>query len=356
MATLQDIADRLGVSKGTVSKALHGSSDISETLQKTVLETAVEMGYTKLRRRADEEKKLCILIENMEYKEPHQLGYDIILGFRQMAEPAGYTVDVMPVTQEFQRSTPYDIFMLQNHYLGAFALGFSLPSPWMTDFHTSRTLTVLYDNYISANPNIAHVGIDNTEGIELAVSHLRQLGHKKIGYLSGTLGSYVMLVRHKAFFQALRKEGLKADPSYCGCSYYITECIDKHLSRLLHLGITAILCSHDMIANAAIIQCQQMGWRVPEDISIIGFDDLPICAYTSPPMTTIRQDRIQIGKSGYYALDSLRNHVLIGSLQLHAQLIIRNSTGPAPVSSEMSSETFRKPRPSERFSEHSSET
>ena len=63
MATLQDIADRLNISKGTVSKALNGAPDISETLQKTVLETAVEMGYTKIRRQKAAEKKLCILIE-----------------------------------------------------------------------------------------------------------------------------------------------------------------------------------------------------------------------------------------------------------------------------------------------------
>ena len=113
MATIQDIADKLGISKGTVSKALNGASDISETLQKNVLETAVELGYTKLRRPGGQ-RKLCILIENMDYREAHQFGYEIILGFRQMAEPAGYTVEIVPVTEKLQKSASYDAFMLKN--------------------------------------------------------------------------------------------------------------------------------------------------------------------------------------------------------------------------------------------------
>ena len=84
MATIQDIADRLGISKGTVSKALNGASDISETLQKSVLETAVEMGYSKLRRPGGV-RKLCILIENMEYQEPHQSSYEIISGSNKLS-------------------------------------------------------------------------------------------------------------------------------------------------------------------------------------------------------------------------------------------------------------------------------
>lgn len=327
MATIQDIANKLGVSKGTVSKALNGASDISETLQKQILETAVEMGYTKLHRQKTAPKKLCILIENMDYEEPHQFGYDIILGFRQMAEPAGYEVHIVPTTEKLQKTISYDIFMLQHDYLGAFVLGFSLNDPWMKDFQTSRTPAVLYDNYIKTNPTIAYVGVDNKEGMELAISHLIKLGHKKIGYLSNALGSHIMQIRHKAFFNALKQNGLKSDPTYAGSSYYITQCMEKHLPRLLKLGMTAIICSHDLIANAAMIQCQQLGYHVPKDISIIGFDDLPICAYTSPPITTIRQERIQLGKSGYYALDSLRNQVSIGTLLLHAQLIVRDSTG-----------------------------
>lgn len=330
MATIQDIADKLGISKGTVSKALNGATDISETLQKNVLETAVELGYTKIRRPGGV-RRLCILIENMDYENPHDFGYEIILGFRQMAEPAGYSVDIIPVTEKLQKSYSYDTFMLKHDYLGSFILGFSLSDPWMKDFHTSHTATVLYDNYIMANPHIGYVGIDNGEGMELAVSHLKQKGHKKIGYLSHALGSHIMQVRHKAFFSALRQNGLKSDPTYAGSSYYITQCMEKHLPRLLNLGVTAIICSHDLIANAAMIQCQQMGYRIPDDISIIGFDDLPICAYTAPPLTTVRQERIQLGKSGYYALESLMNGVAIGTLLLHASLIVRNSTGPAKV-------------------------
>lgn len=328
MVTIQDIADRLGISKGTVSKALNGASDISETLQKSVLETAVEMGYSKLRRPGGI-RKLCILIENMEYQEPHQFGYEIILGFRQMAEPAGYTVDIVPVTEKLQKSSSYDAFMLKNDYLGSFVLGFSLSDPWMKDFQTSHTPTVLYDNYVMANPHIAYVGIDNNEGMELAVAHLKKLGHKKIGYLSHALGSHIMQVRHKAFFAALRQNGLKTDPTYAGASYYISQCMEKHLPRLLKMGVTAVICSHDQIANAALVQCQQMGLRVPADVSIIGFDDLPICAYTSPPLTTVRQERVQLGKSGYYALESLMNHVAIGTLLLHARLVVRSSTDTA---------------------------
>lgn len=332
VATIQDIADRLGVSKGTVSKALNGAPDVSETLQKTILETAVEMGYTIRKRR--EKKKLCILTENLEYEEPHQFGYDIVLGFRQMAEPAGYEVEIIDVTEKLQKTFSYDVFMLKNGYVGAFVLGFSLNDPWMKDFQTAKTPAVLYDNYIPANPNMAYVGIDNNEGMELTVSHLKALGHKKIGYLSGALGSHIMQVRHSAFFHAMRQNGLKATPALTGSSYYITQCLEKQLPRLLGQGATAIVCSHDLLANAVMIQCQQLGLRVPADVSVTGFDDLPMSAYTSPPLTTVRQERTQLGKSGYYALDSLMNGITIGTLLLHARLLERGSSGTAAQKKE----------------------
>lgn len=337
MATIQDIAEKLGVSKGTISKALNGATDISETLRKTILETAVEMGYNRQKRAKSTAKKVCVMVENMDYTNPNHFGYEIVMGFRQMAEPAGLQVDVIPIWETLQKTTPYDIFMLKHDYMGSFMLGLTLTDPWMKDLKNSRTPAVLYDNYIKANPNISYVGIDNEEGMDLAVSYLKKAGHRKIGYLSSALGSFYTQMRHKAFFNALKQNGLPSDASLAGTSYHISECTGKHLPRLLSQGVTAIVCSHDLLANAAMIQCQELGYGIPEDLSIIGFDDLPLSAYTQPPLTTIRQNRTELGKCGYYALNSLLNQVSIGTLLLHAQLIERESSGKVNPDSEVRS-------------------
>lgn len=328
MTTIQDIADKLGISKSTVSKALNDAHDVSETLRKQVLETAVALDYTKIRRYKNPVKKMCILIEkeNIEYEEPHHFAYDIIMGFRQLAEPAGFEVETVPVDTALQKITNYDVFMLEHDYVGSFVIGFSLNDPWIKDFKSSHTPAVLFDNYVTGNVSTAYVGIDNDEGMELILTHLTNLGHRKIAYLSGSLGSYVLQIRHAAFLRAMHRHGLIYTFENTGCSYYLSECIERHLPKFLNAGMTAVICSHDTIASAAITQCQQLGYKVPENISIIGFDDLPISEYTSPPLTTIRQDRTELGKSGFFALSSLLNNIPISTFSLHAKLIERKST------------------------------
>ncbi len=330
MATLNDIAAKLGISKSTVSKALNNATDVSDEMRKRILETAVELGYTN-KRFQRKEKKLCILIENMECNTPNQFGHDIVLGFKQMAEPEGWQVDVVPVTIDFQKLTPYGVFMMQQDYQASFILGFSLLDPWMQEFRVSRVPTVLYDNYIKENPNIASVGCDSQEGFELAVKHLMKLGHKKIGLISGPLDSYILKARYNAYINALYKFGLEVNEDYIGLGYYVAESTRKYIPKLLDGGVTAILFSHDVRAISAITECCDRDIRVPEDISIVGFDDLPMTAYTVPPLTTIRQDRLALGKCGFYALSCLLNQVAIGSILLRAPLIVRDSTGPAPT-------------------------
>lgn len=335
MATINDIAATLGISKSTVSKGLNNAEDVSEETRKKVLETAVALGYIN-KRQQKKTKKLCILVENMDYDTPNQFGHDIILGFKQMAEPDGWTIDIVPVTIDFQKLTPYDIFMMQGGYQASFILGLSLPDPWMQELRTSGVPTVLYDNYIKDNPNIASVGCDSWEGFDLAVKHLIQFGHKKIGLISGPLDSYILKARYQAYLNALNKYGLEVNENYIGLGYYVAESTREYIPKLVKAGVTAILFSHDVRAISAITECKDRGIRIPEDISIIGFDDLPMTAYTLPPLTTIRQDRISLGKCGFYALSCLLNKVAINSILLRAPLIVRSSTGPAPEKSQIS--------------------
>ena len=179
MATIKDIAARLGVSISTVSKGLNGASDISEELRQTVLDTAVEMGYSTKRSRKVENRKLCILVENMNYDSIDEFGYDIVLGFKQNAIKHKWAVDVIPVTPALQSAEKYDTYILKNGYCGAFLMGFALHDEWMQQLKNTTMPTVLLDNFIANNPNVAYVGTDSYEGIELAVRHLNNLGHKK---------------------------------------------------------------------------------------------------------------------------------------------------------------------------------
>ena len=328
MATMDDIAKRLGISKGTVSKAFSGAGDVSEAMRRAVLETAVELGYSRLPRSC-QPTRLCVFIENMSYEHPNDFGWDLVTGFRKLAEPDGCTVDLIPLSRELQKQHHYDEYMLGNNYQGAFFLGTSFSDDWMGEFRSCRTPAVLLDNHPQYNSVVSQVGIDNDEAMEAAIEKLKELGHRKIGYISGGLGSYIYQERYLAFFRALRKHALEEDRLVAGHSFSIAECLDSHLPRLLAQGCTALICSHDLLAREVMTRCQRNGLPVPGDVSIIGIDDLPICQSTKPTLSSIRQDRTELGKSAYYALASQIRGIHISCLKLHPEVILRDSVGPA---------------------------
>lgn len=328
MATIKEIANRLGISVSTVSKGLNGASDISEELRQIVLDTAVEMGYTTKRMKKENNRKLCIFIENMDYETSSQFGYEIILGFKQAAFREHWDVQVIPVTPSFQATEKYDTYMLKHGFSGAFLVGFALRDEWMSQLTTTHIPTVLFDNFIRKNPAVGYVGTDNYEGIDMAVEHLAALGHKKIAFLNGSLNSEVSGQRHQAYLDSMQAHGLDTPDELMANGYYIADSAKYHVSGFLSAGATAIMCGNDLIASGVIAECIRLGFSVPEDISVVGFDDLPLSAHLSPPLTTIKQDRIELGKSGYYTLSSLLNKVSISKTLLRAQFVLRNSTSP----------------------------
>lgn len=329
MVTIKDIAERLGVSVSTVSKGLNGGSDISDALRSTILETAVEMGYTSRRARKVENRTIGLFIENMEYEQPGQFGYDIVLGFRQAAFKEQWDVRTVPVTPDYQKKNQYEMMMMETSYCAGCMLGLALDDPWMTQFETAQTPTVLLDNFIPVNPNVGYVGTDSQEVMEMSVDHLIGLGHEKIAFLGGSSHSYISDQRMSAFLSVMKKHHLPVDPSMAVYAYYVADAAKHHVPGMLDLGATAIICGNDLLAQGAIECCRSLGFRVPEDVSIIGYDDIPLAEQLDPPLTTIRQDRLAIGRACFYTLHAMLDGVSLNRSQLRPSLVVRSSTGKA---------------------------
>ena len=248
MATIKDIAARLGVSISTVSKGLNGASDISEELRQTVLDTAVEMGYSTKRSRKVENRKLALFIENMNYESIDEFGYDVVLGFKQNAFKHKWDVDIIPVTPQLQAEEKYDTYILKNGYCGAFLVGFALHDEWMQQLKSTTMPTVLFDNYIENNPNVAYVGTDSYEGIDMAVKHLHNLGHKKIAFINGSLFSLVSDQRQEAFENSMRDAGLEI---------YRSSWVTATIFRRLHSTTFPILLQRALLLSSVAAMLSQ---------------------------------------------------------------------------------------------------
>lgn len=326
MATIKDIANRLGVSVSTVSKGLNGASDISDELRQMVLDTAVEMGYSTKRSKKVENRKLYIFIENMNYETIDEFGYDIVLGFKQNAFRRKWDVDILPITPAFQEEEKYDTFLLKNGYCGAFLMGLALHDSWIKQLENTTMPTVLLDNFISGNPNVCYLGTDSYEGIAMAVNHLVNLGHKNIAFLNGSLYSLVSDQRQEAFENAMAAASLPVQKDLTAYGYYVSDSAKYHVPGFLAAGATAVVCGNDLIAKGVIDECTKRGFRVPEDVSVVGFDDISIAATFDPPLTTIRQERNELGRCAYDILNSLIHHIPISKTLLRPKLIEREST------------------------------
>jgi LacI family transcriptional regulator len=315
------------VSVSTVSKGLNGANDISEDLRQVVLDTAVEMGYTTKRSKKEEHRKLCIFIENMDYTTEEDFGYEIVLGFKQNAYRDSWQVNLVSAPPVFQGAEKYDTYLLKHGYCGAFLMGFALHDPWMQQLTDTTMPTVLLDNFIPGNPNVCSVGTDSYEGISMAVQHLAALGHRKIAFLNGSPHSMVSEQRQEAYEAAMCEADLPLNKRLTAYGYYVSDSAKYHVPGFLSAGATAILCGNDLIAQGVIEECNKRRLRIPDDISVVGFDDIRAAALCDPPLTTIRQDRNALGKSAYVVLNALTHHIAISRTLLRPELIERASTG-----------------------------
>ena len=134
--------------------------------------------------------------------------------------------------------------------------------------------------------------------------------------------------RLSAFKRSMKTHGFSLLPELYASSSYSAGADPDTVLSLINNGATAIMCGSDIIAYSVIRACNALNISIPDDISLVGYDDLPASAATNPALTTIRQDRLMIGKSGYYTLYSIIRGVSLSRNLIRPTLVERNSTSP----------------------------
>lgn len=323
--TIQNIADTLGMAKSTVSKALSGATDISEKTRERVLSCASKMGYQVRPARSSYNRTIMVFnYGSIHFDRVDQFGYEVILGIQTAAAEQGIGVRISSINDEELKTGQYYALLMGGGYEGCVFLGFR-PHPLFIEKVQSLNIPmVVLDNYIDY-PLVGRVGCDNAGGIRQLVRYLWSKGHDKIGFLGGEADSIVTLERFHAFSDALKELGLSSDPSAVKFGHFSGKGTRKRVLEIAESGVTAIVCISDLLACAAVRELTRLGYNVPEDISITGYDNLPPSEYSQPPITTMYQNRIHIGKTAFFMLQQMKSGIGIASVKLRPELIERES-------------------------------
>lgn len=337
MATIRDIAKRAGVSASTVSRVLNMDTTLSvadETKEK-IFCVAEELEYIprKVKKVKEPEAKEFTIVYWYEYEQeiddPYYLS--IRVAMEQKAEEYGYRVQLV---------SPKSLDKITPDTVGILVLG-------RLDDIELNTLKEQYDNVVIIDntfdlKGFDYVGSDLAAATTSAMQYLYDLGHRRIAHLGGRT---VPLKSEKGFFDSrdvayasfMRERGIYDETLVYDCGLYTTRNAYKKLTEVLENEEnppTAVFVSNDSMAIGAYRAIAEKGLRIPEDISVIGFNDQPNARYMMPPLTTIRVETKYIG---YAAVDLLigmehRKKVYNEFVMLPTELKIRRSC--APVASE----------------------
>lgn len=339
MVKIKDIAEYMNISVSTVYKAFNGASDISETTREQILETARQMGYTKASRRPAADRQLCVFIEHLEVPHVIYYLYEVMLAFKSLAVRNGYQV-IIHSDSDYDTLT-YNEILEQNQCAGCLILGLNTQSKQYQQLKDLRYPAILVDNFVD-HPNISCITSDNLKGISLLVTHLADLGHTKIGFVNGEAGSVISDERFAGYVNGLTINRLTFDPALVRSGDFTEKSGGECALDLVKSGATALICASDVMAIGAIRTLKAEGYRIPEDISVTGFDDISLSSYISPSLTTIR---IKIKAVGYQAFHCLQD-LLNGEKSVHiiepAHLMVRQSTGSVRKNAEAPSDPENK--------------
>ena len=330
---LRDLADQAGVSTATVSRVLNGKPGVASETRKAVLAALDVLGY-------DRPEKLRSRPEGLVGLIVPELDNPVFPVLAQSIETAlsdrGFTPLLCTQSPGGTTEDEY-VEMLLDHGVDGivFVSGRHADNTASLDrYHRlrSRGMPIVLDNGYAEGVDAPAVSTDDVVAVDLALRHLSSLGHRRIGLAIGP-DRYVPARRKAAAFTAtLARTGQDA-ADHIVSTLFTVEGGQAAGGELIDSEHTAVVCASDLMALGVIRAARSRGLRVPEDLSVIGFDDSALIAFTDPPLTTIRQPVQAMGKAAVSALLSEVSGVRVSRTELlfHPELIVRGSTGSVPT-------------------------
>ena len=327
--SIYDIAKKAGVSPSTVSRALQDHPYIKAETKKRIQELAKEMDYvpSTVAKSLTANQTWTIGMVLASISDPF-MGR-VVEGVERIAVDAGFNVFISTSQNDRQQEIAAIKVLQKRRVDGIIVIASHLFDQYPSIFGRSKVPIVII-NEQEPGEAMHFVAVDDVYAAQLAVEHLIALGHHRIGYVGVTNRPKSNQHRLRGYYDALEAAGIAADPTLIFTSHTIEDHAKRgeaSLEPLLAAGATAVFCYNDTTAIGLLAACHKHGLSVPGNLSVIGFDDIDMAAYTNPPLTTIRQPRFELGQRAMQMmLDLLAGQELENQI-ISGELVLRQTTG-----------------------------
>jgi len=339
--SIQDIAQAAGVSHATVSRALRDSPLISSEMRASIQRLAQEMGYTPnaVAQSLKEQRSNTIGLVVTSIADPFY--GRMVRGVDEVARQAGMDVFLGVSYNDAQQ----ELSVIESFYRRRVD-GIITASSGLLNRHSAQLarmgVPIVIINRQSEDrlAEFRNVEVDSYGGAREAMAHLLALGHRAIAYLGATNRPASNQQRRQGYLDALRAAGIaiqegwiqEAPPERRSYSDDVTDG-QELMARALQAGITAAFCFNDMHAIGALLACRALGFDVPRQVSIVGFDDVEVARYVTPALTTVHQPKLQLGQLAIKMLLDLMEGRPVEDKVVPTRLVVRCSTARAPSGS-----------------------
>ena len=328
---IRDVARRAKVSTATVSRTVNQVATVDAQLAKRVWKAIEELGYYPNRSARALVSGRSHVFGLIVSEITNPFFPEIVQTFETLAVEQNYEILLTSTIHDPKRMELAVRRMIESRVDGVAILTFGMED-YLLEHLRFRNLPLVFVDIGPKVPRVSNIRVDYLDGIRQAVQHLAALRHERIGFITGPLKLRSAIARRDAFEISMREIGLQVRPEFVVEGTHKLEGGKRGLQRLAELKErpTALICSNDMTAIGVIREAFELGIKVPQDLSVIGFDDIRMADFMIPPLTTIQMSQIELARLAFEALlKEVKRDVPAPEgteYALKTRLVLRNST------------------------------